>query len=117
MSGIREKQLQKRKQETLDVALRLLMERGYANLNMDELGGEGGISKPSLYQHFQSEDALAAQAMARMFEKLEELIDERSEKSPLEHLEHLLRVMLQARSEKRFMLAPADIEMMRSIHQ
>jgi TetR/AcrR family transcriptional regulator len=117
MSGIREKQLQKRKQETLDVALRLLMERGYANLNMDELAEEVGISKPTLYQYFESKDALAAQAMARMFEKLEELIDERSEKSPVEHLEHLLRLMLQARSEKRFMLAPADIERMRSIHQ
>ena len=31
MSTIREKRLEKRKQETLDVALRLLMERGYAN--------------------------------------------------------------------------------------
>ena len=48
MTGIREKQLQKRKQETLDVALRLLLQRGYANLNMDELAVEAGISAATL---------------------------------------------------------------------
>jgi TetR/AcrR family transcriptional regulator len=117
MSGIREKQLQKRKQETLDVALRLLMQHGYANLNMDELAEEVGISKPTLYQYFDSKDALASQAVVRMFEKLEEQISELSEKSPLEQLEHLLRSMLKARLENRYVMAPADGEMMRSMVQ
>ena len=79
MTGIREKQLEKRKQETLDVALRLLLQRGYANLNMDELAVEAGISKPTLYQYFDSKEDLAAKAMARMFEKMGELIPEPSE--------------------------------------
>src|SRR5712691_10608239 len=117
MTAIREKQLQKRKEETLDVALRLLLQRGYANLNMDELAVEAGISKPTLYQYFDSKEALAAQAMGRMFEKMQELIPERSEKSPLEQLENFLRVMLTARSEKRFLLAPGDMETLRSMHQ
>lgn len=117
MAGIREKQLRKRKQEALDVALRLLMERGYANLNMDELAEEVGISKPTLYQYFNSKDELVSQAVVRMFEKMEEQISGLSETSPVEQLEHILRSMLKARSEQRFFMAPADIEMMRSIVQ
>ena len=115
MSGIREKQLQKRKQETLDVAQRLLMERGYANFNMDELADEVGISKPTLYQYFNSKDDLAAQAVVRMFEKMEAQISGLSEKSPFEQLEHFLRSMLQARSQKIYLMAPADVEFMRSL--
>jgi AcrR family transcriptional regulator len=117
MSGIREKQLQKRKQETLDVAVRLLLERGYSNLNMDELAEEAGISKPTLYQYFNSKDELVAKAVERMFEKMEEQISTLSDKSPGEQLEHFLRTMLKARSEKRYLMAPADIEIMRSMHQ
>jgi AcrR family transcriptional regulator len=117
MAGIREKQHEKRKQETLDVALRLLLQRGYANLNMDELAVEAGISKPTLYQYFDSKEALAAQAMGRMFEKMEELIPEPSDTAPLEQLENFLRVMLLARSEKSYVMAPGDMEMFRAMHQ
>ena len=115
MTAIREKHLLKRKQETLDVALRLLMQRGYANLNMDELADEVGISKPTLYQYFTSKDELVSQAVMRMFEKMEAQLSALSEKSPLDQLEHFLRSVLKARSENRYIVAPADVEMMRSI--
>jgi len=117
MSGIREKQLEKRKQEALDVALRLLLQRGYANLNMDDLAVEAGISKPTLYQYFDSKEDLAAKAMARMFEKMGELIPEPSDQSPLEQLENFLRIMLKTRSEKRYVMAPGDMEALRAMHQ
>jgi len=117
MSGIREKQLEKRKQEALDVALRLLLQRGYANLNMDDLAVEAGISKPTLYQYFESKEALVAQAVARMFEKMEELIPASSDQSSLEQLADFLRVLLKARSEKRYPMGPGDMELMRSMHE
>lgn len=115
MPGIREKQLQKRKHETLDAALRILMERGYANLNMDELAEEVGISKPTLYQYFNSKDELVAQAMVRMFEKMEEKLAEYSDKSPLEQLEHFMRLILKSRSDRRNITTQVDVETMRSI--
>src|SRR4051812_25266653 len=113
MAKVREKQLQKRKQETLDVAIRLLMERGYSNLNMDELAEEVGISKPTLYQYFNSKEELIAQAMFRMFEKLEQRISDGSEEPPLEQLEQFLRLMLKSRLEKRNLMAQVDVEIMR----
>lgn len=115
MPGIREKQLQKRKQETLDVALRLLIERGYANLNMDELAEEVGISKPTLYQYFNSKDELVAQTLVRMFEKMEEQLAALSDKSSLEQLEHFLRMLLRSRAERRNIMTQGDGESMRSI--
>jgi AcrR family transcriptional regulator len=116
MSGIREKQLLRRKQETLDVALRLLQERGYSNLNMDELAEEAGISKPTLYQYFNSKDELVAKAVVRMFEKMEAQISNLDDKSPLQQLEEYLRAMLRARADKRVTMAPADMEVMRTLH-
>ena len=115
MVRVHQKQLQKRKQETLDVAMRLLTERGYANLNMDELAEEVGISKPTLYQYFNSKDELVAQALVRMFEKTEEKLSELSDKSPLEQIEHFMRLLLKSRAEKRNMMAQIDMEIMRSI--
>jgi len=118
MTAIREKQLQKRKQETLDVALRLLMERGYSNFNMDDLADEAGISKPTLYQYFNSKDELVSQAMVRVYEKIEELLATLEDQSPLTRLEHFLRTALKTRAEKHYLAAPADMEMMRAIiHQ
>ena len=115
MAKVREKQLQKRKHEALDAAMRLLMERGYANLNMDELAEEVGISKPTLYQYFNSKEELVAQAMIRTFQKLEARISDLSDKPPLEQLEQFLRSMLRARHENRSIMAQIDVEIMRSI--
>jgi AcrR family transcriptional regulator len=115
MSGIREKQLEKRKQETLSVAMRLLLERGYANLNMDELAQEVGISKPTLYQYFESKEALVAQALERMYAKMQDQLAGQEGRSPLEQIEHFLRVVLKARSEQRDLFGPGDPEMLRSL--
>jgi len=117
MTRLREKQLQKRKQETLEVAMRLLFERGYANLNMDELAEEVGISKPTLYQDFNSKDELVAEVIVRMYEKMEEELSELTDRPPLDQLEHFLRVMLKARSEKRHVMAQMDTELRRSFVQ
>jgi len=117
MAKIREKQLQKRKQETLDVAMRLLFERGYANLNMDEVAEEVGISKPTLYQDFNSKDELVALVMVRMYEKMEDELAAISDKSPLEQLENFLRLMLKSRSERRQIMAQMDVEVRRAIFQ
>jgi AcrR family transcriptional regulator len=119
MPKVHEKQLQRRKQETLDIAARMLIERGYANLNMDELAEAAGISKPTLYQYFTSKDELIAQAMVRNFQNLELYLSQQTEKSPLDQLEHFLRFTLKARYEHRGGAAGAvaqeDAATMRSI--
>jgi AcrR family transcriptional regulator len=115
MTKVREKQLQKRKQETIETALRLLTERGYANLNMDELAEEVGISKPTLYQYFNSKDELLAQAFVYMMEKTEAQILENSELSPMELLEKFLRSTFESAVNERHIMTQIDFEVMRTI--
>ncbi len=117
MPRVHEKQIQKRKQEALDAAMRLLTDGGYANLNMDQLADEVGISKPTLYQYFNSKEELVAQALVHMFEKMEADLADDSGRSPLEQIERFLRTMLKSRYENRNVMSMADAEAIKAISQ
>ena len=45
---------------------RLLAEKGFDQMTVDEVAAEVGIAKASLYKHFPSKEALAAAAMVEM---------------------------------------------------
>jgi AcrR family transcriptional regulator len=45
---------------------RLLAEKGFDQMTVDEVAAEVGIAKASLYKHFPSKEALAAAAMVQM---------------------------------------------------
>jgi AcrR family transcriptional regulator len=47
-----------RREQLLDVALRLFAARGFAATTMDEIAAAAGVTKPLLYQHFASKRAL-----------------------------------------------------------
>src|SRR3990167_6632583 len=48
---------------------RLLAEKGFDAMTVDEVAVEVGIAKASLYKHFPSKEDLAAAAMARVMER------------------------------------------------
>jgi len=48
----------RRRQQLLDVALTLFAERGYNATTMDDTAEAAGVTKPLLYQHFDSKRAL-----------------------------------------------------------
>lgn len=48
----------KRRQQLLDVALRLFATKGYNSTTMDDIAEAAGVTKPLLYQHFESKRAL-----------------------------------------------------------
>ena len=47
-----------RREQLLDVALRLFAGRGFAPTTMDDIASAAGVTKPLLYQHFDSKRAL-----------------------------------------------------------
>ena len=47
---------------------RLLAEKGFEQMTVDEVAAEVGIAKASLYKHFSSKEALAAAAMVQMMD-------------------------------------------------
>lgn len=66
--SFKQQQHQFREDAILDAVNRLLAQKGYDLMTMDEVAAEVGIAKASLYKHFESKDSLAAASMTRFLE-------------------------------------------------
>ena len=65
----RERMLQSREEAIVASANRLLAEKGFETMTMDDVAGDVGIAKASLYKHFSSKEELAAAAMVRALDR------------------------------------------------
>ena len=65
----KQQQLQFRENAILDAVNRLLAKKGFDLMTMDEVAGEVGIAKASLYKHFESKEILSAASMTRLMEQ------------------------------------------------
>lgn len=54
-----------RPDELVDASIRLMAERGYAAVSIDDIGEAVGIAGPSVYKHFESKHDLLLEAMVR----------------------------------------------------
>jgi TetR/AcrR family transcriptional regulator, regulator of autoinduction and epiphytic fitness len=73
---------------------RLLAEKGFEVMTVDEVAADVGIAKASLYKHFASKEALAAAAMVRLLQRAADLVadlGERAETSSLDRLKAVAR--------------------------
>jgi TetR/AcrR family transcriptional regulator, regulator of autoinduction and epiphytic fitness len=78
-------------------ASRLLAEKGFDLMTVDQVAADVGIAKASLYKHFSSKEALAAAAMVRVLGvALKYLASMPEGPSPLEQLKTVARWMLQS---------------------
>jgi len=93
----KERERQRREQEILHTTTRLLVERGYANLNMDDLADAVGISKPTLYQHFKSKEDLVVQVVVHNFAMMEQHLKQIEAGTPRERLKQMTRWRLKSR--------------------
>jgi AcrR family transcriptional regulator len=64
--SFRQKVHQAREEAIVSSVKRLLAEKGFDQMTVDEVAAEVGIAKASLYKHFPSKEALAAAAMVQM---------------------------------------------------
>ncbi|NDJ62215.1 MAG: TetR/AcrR family transcriptional regulator [Chloroflexi bacterium] len=67
MPSRKEKKLEVREQLILQAASHIIIEDGFANLSMDAIAAEVGISKTTLYQHFRSKEDVVRHALKRSF--------------------------------------------------
>ena len=51
-------------------ALRLFLERGYDETSLNDIAGAVGVSKPAIYHHFESKDALFHEVLSLFFEEM-----------------------------------------------
>ncbi|MBB2891996.1 TetR/AcrR family transcriptional regulator [Flexivirga oryzae] len=59
-----------RRQQIIDVAADLFAERGYHGVSITDIGSALGLSGPALYKHFASKDALLAEMLVGISERL-----------------------------------------------
>ncbi|MBY0236320.1 MAG: TetR/AcrR family transcriptional regulator [Burkholderiaceae bacterium] len=79
--------LQAREGAIIQVVNRLLAEKGFEAMTVDEVAAEVGIAKASLYKHFASKEDLAAAAMASVMQRAQTFLAELSpEAAPMAQL-------------------------------
>ena len=92
--SFREQVLRVREDAIVSSVNRLLADKGFDLMTVDEVAADVGIAKASLYKHFPSKEALAAAAMVRLLERTLALLDQqaaRTEASACQRLEAVVR--------------------------
>jgi len=59
-----------RRDEILRAAAQLFAERGFHGVGVDDIGAAAGITGPGIYRHFESKDAILAEMLVRISERL-----------------------------------------------
>jgi len=94
----KKQQFEAREEAILDAVNKLLSEKGFDLMTMDDVADAVGVAKGSLYKHFSSKEKLAAAAMSRLLTQTLEVLDQfPAEWSAGRQLEEILRWTLQHR--------------------
>jgi TetR/AcrR family transcriptional regulator of autoinduction and epiphytic fitness len=96
---------------------RLLAEKGFDQMTVDEVAAEVGIAKASLYKHFPSKEALAAAAMVQMMGlALEQVrtLAAQADRSAINRLRAVTRWTLQTQLAGEMPTLPAENSTLRN---
>ena len=94
--SFREQVLRVREDAIVAAVNRLLAEKGFDLMTVDEVAADVGIAKASLYKHFASKEALAAAAMVRVLQKTADIVEAQPAASPaIDKLKAVTRWALQ----------------------
>jgi AcrR family transcriptional regulator len=95
-TSFKEQMLQAREEAIVQTANRLLAEKGFESMTVDEVAATVGIAKASLYKHFPSKEDLAAAAMVRIMQRtLDFLAAVPTEDKPADKLRAVVRWAMQ----------------------
>lgn len=90
--SFREQVLRVREDAIVNSVNRLLAEKGFDSMTVDEVAADVGIAKASLYKHFASKEVLAAAAMVRVLQNALAVIEAEAAKPEASALERLRAV-------------------------
>lgn len=94
--SFKEQMLQAREDAIVQSVNRLLAEKGFDAMTVDEVAASVGIAKASLYKHFPSKEDLAAAAMVRVMRRAQDfLYTLPPERAPLDKLRDVARWTMQ----------------------
>jgi AcrR family transcriptional regulator len=94
--SFREQVLRAREDAIVASVNRLLADKGFEAMTVDEVAADVGIAKASLYKHFTSKEELAAAAMIRVLDRTLAFIDSLAPNDPpLDQLRAVVRWTMQ----------------------
>ncbi len=94
---------------------RLLAEKGYDAMTVDEVAAEVGIAKASLYKHFPSKEDLAAAAMVRVMDRARAFLDGIDPRlTPLQRLQAVARWTMAAHLAGEMPALPSENSRLRA---
>jgi AcrR family transcriptional regulator len=106
--SFKDQAFQQREDAILDAATRILTNRGFDLMTMDEVATDVGVSKPSLYKHFKSKEELAGECMIRLLDGANETLAALPDDLPaLERIRRLLGWALDLRLKGGLPFLPA----------
>lgn len=115
--SFRQQVLQAREEAIVASVNRLLAEKGFDLMTVDEVAADVGIAKASLYKHFTSKEELAAAAMIRVLDRALQFLDGlRSDvqASPLDQLKAVARWTMQVQLAGEMPSLPAQNSSLRA---
>ena len=94
--SFKEQMLQAREDAIIQSVNRLLADKGFDAMTVDEVAADVGIAKASLYRHFPSKDDLAAAAMVFVMKRAQAFLTTLAPagQSPLQNLRSTVRWMM-----------------------
>ena len=104
-----------REEAIIQNANRLLAEKGFDAMTVDEVASAVGIAKASLYKHFPSKEDLAAAAMVRVMRRAQQFLAGIDATLPVQQkLEAVVRWMLQVQLAGQMPSLPSQNSSLRS---
>jgi AcrR family transcriptional regulator len=110
--------LRVREEAIVDAVNRLLADKGYDQMTVDEVAAEVGIAKASLYKHFASKEALAAAAMVRALQRAQAFLAQLAmdpETTAMQRLKAGVRWTLQMQYDGAMPSLPSENSTLRSV--
>ncbi len=115
--SFRQQVLQAREEAIVASVNRLLAEKGFDLMTVDEVAADVGIAKASLYKHFTSKEELAAAAMIRVLDRALQFLDglrNDVQASPLDQLRAVARWTMQVQLAGEMPSLPAQNSSLRA---
>jgi AcrR family transcriptional regulator len=91
--SFREQTLRTREEAIVASVNRLLADKGFDLMTVDEVAADAGIAKASLYKHFASKEALAAAAMVRLLERTLAFVEQQAARGDASAFERVAAVV------------------------
>lgn len=91
--SFREQTLRVREEAIVTSVNRLLADKGFDLMTVDEVAADAGIAKASLYKHFASKEALAAAAMVRLLQRTLAFVEQQAAHTEARSFDRLAAVV------------------------